>query len=124
MPNRKPRIAITLPDDLHRSICQIASSSGEPASRVCADILVEAAPVLHRIAATLRQVAEANAAARTELKARLAPLAAEAETAAAAALSLLDRLSEATAPAAPAGARSAPQGARRGSADAPPTPTC
>ena len=53
MPTTNPRLAITLTPRSRAAIGRIAAHTREPASRVIAGILEEAAPTLEQIAATM-----------------------------------------------------------------------
>lgn len=59
MPTLKPRIAITLPDELYSTLDQIANLTGCAKSSLISEVLIEAAPIFDEmLAATLRIKAE------------------------------------------------------------------
>ena len=44
MPSRKPRLALTVPEELQEALNQLAKAVGKPASTVAVDLLVECIP--------------------------------------------------------------------------------
>ena len=92
MPARSPRLSITLPQDVRAILDRLATLNGVPAARIVSECMVEAAPVLHRIADAIERVRKVNAEKADLIRATLANAENEAKTAAATALALLDRL--------------------------------
>lgn len=123
---RAPRLSITLPPDVRATVERLAVLNRAPAARVIAEVICEAAPVLHKIADAIERVQQVNAEKSEAIRATLAHAQAEAEKTAATALALLDRIA-----APPVDARSAPpeggkpgQGASSARRRRQPPPSC
>lgn len=91
-PARAPRLSITLPHDVRAIVDRLATLNRAPAARVIAEVICEAAPVLHKIADAIERVKQVNATKSAAIRATLADAQAEAEKTAATALALLDRI--------------------------------
>lgn len=60
MPTTKPRIQITLPDELHASIATIARLNNVPVSRFITDILISQQDVIDQVANLMLEAMEAS----------------------------------------------------------------
>lgn len=89
---RAPRLSITLPQDVRAIVHRLASLNGTPEARIIAEVISEAAPVLHKVADAIERVQQVNAEKSAAIRASLAYAQAEAEKTAATALALLDRI--------------------------------
>lgn len=89
---RAPRLSITLPQDVRAIVDRLAALNRAPAARVIAEVVCEAAPVLHKIADAIERVQQVNAEKSAAIRETLAHAQAEAEKTAATALALLDRI--------------------------------
>jgi predicted DNA-binding protein len=63
MTTQKPRISLTLPDDLKPVLDALAEAQGKPVSTVVVELLVEMQPQLVGITKFMRAVKSGNAAA-------------------------------------------------------------
>lgn len=90
---RSPRIAVTVPPDVHRVLLELSELTGEPTSRFVADLVRESAPYLAKIAGHIRSLKDAEAQKRGYVEQILAQAETEARTAADTTMGLLDRLS-------------------------------
>ena len=97
---RNPRLQVTLPPQLHAIIATIARTQRTSSSRVVADVLVEAAPVLSRIGAALATLERVQAERKDQIQAVLSDAQQQAESTAATALALLERIAAGADPAA------------------------
>lgn len=69
MPSQKPRLALTLPDELKAAIDALADATQKPASKVVTELLQEMLPQLHGMAKFSRAVRAGNiTAAKTALR--------------------------------------------------------
>lgn len=60
MPTRKPRMSITLPDDVARALYDLADATEKPAATVVADLLQEMRPQLEGLAKVARAAKSGN----------------------------------------------------------------
>ena len=63
MPSTRPRMALTLPDDVHAAVHELADALGKPASKVVTELLQEMVPQLQGLAKIHRASKAGNAAA-------------------------------------------------------------
>ena len=63
MPSKRPRMALTLPDDLKTILDDLADAVGKPASKVVTELLQEMAPQLQGLAKIARATKAGNKAA-------------------------------------------------------------
>lgn len=104
---REPRIAVTLPTEAREAITVIARSQHTSRSKVAAEVILAALPVLTRVAATLQNLAQIEATKKDSIRRTVDAALADAEQHALAAQSLLEKI-DAAAEEARADARSAP----------------
>lgn len=55
MPSKKPRMILTLPEDTHAALFELAEAMGKPAATIATEILVDASPNLRELARIARQ---------------------------------------------------------------------
>ena len=58
MPSRKPRVALTLPDDLNAILDQVADYQGTPKTKLITEILLECRPVLEQMLSAYKLIEE------------------------------------------------------------------
>ena len=58
MPSRKPRVALTLPDDLDALLDQVADYQGTPKTKLITEILLECKPVLQQMLSAYKLIQE------------------------------------------------------------------
>ena len=58
MPSRKPRVALTLPDDLNAILDQVSDYQGTPKTKLITDILLECKPVLQQMLSAYKLIQE------------------------------------------------------------------
>lgn len=63
MPSQKPRMALTLPEDVSRAVHDLADAIGKPASKVVTELLQEMVPQLQGLAKIARAGKAGNKAA-------------------------------------------------------------
>lgn len=63
MPSRKPRLPLTIPEDLHAVLRQLSEATGKPVATVVVDLLVEMQPQLEGLAKVLKHAKAGNKAA-------------------------------------------------------------
>jgi hypothetical protein len=63
MPSQRPRMALTLPADVHAAIHDLADALGKPASKVVTELLQEMVPQLEGLAKISRAGRAGNKAA-------------------------------------------------------------
>jgi len=69
MPTKKPRMALTLPDDVNEAIHELAAALGTPATKVVTELLQEMVPQLQGMAKVSRALkAGKHAAAKTAMR--------------------------------------------------------
>lgn len=69
MPSKQPRLALTLPDDLHAVLFDLAHETGKPASKVVTELLQEMLPQLQGLLKFTRAAKRGNqSAAKTALR--------------------------------------------------------
>lgn len=56
MPSQKPRLNLTLPDDLYATIQKLADLQGVPKTRIITDLLIQHQPILEAVIAALEQI--------------------------------------------------------------------
>lgn len=56
MPSQKPRIALTVPDDINQTLDRLYKLTGTPKTRLIIEMLEEYMPVLDQIADALEQI--------------------------------------------------------------------
>jgi len=56
MPTRKPRIALTVPDDLNDLLDRVSDLTGTPKTKLIVEILEESAPVFEQMLLALEQI--------------------------------------------------------------------
>lgn len=56
MPSQKPRIALTVPDDINQTLDRLYKLTGTPKTRLIIEMLEEYKPVLDQIADALEQI--------------------------------------------------------------------
>lgn len=54
MPTKKPRMALTLPDDVHAALFSLADAMEKPAASVVSELLQEMVPQLEGLAKVIR----------------------------------------------------------------------
>lgn len=109
---RSPRLNISLPPEVVRIVATIAGAQGVSQSSVVRDVLVEASPVLGRIAGYLENYRKLEKEKRDFVRQALAEAEHEAEKLSATAMALLDRI----------GAEQDPRRGAGGDAQRPPAP--
>ena len=81
MPSNRPRMALTLPDDVYEAVFGLADALGKPASKVVTELLQEMAPQLVDLAKIARASKAGNkAAAKQALRHMMGDAMAEAMT--------------------------------------------
>ena len=60
MPSRKPRIALTVPDDLHDILDTLSDLTGTPKTKLILEILEESKPVFIQMITALEQSKKAK----------------------------------------------------------------
>ena len=60
MPSRKPRIALTVPDDLHDILDTLSDLTGTPKTKLILEILEESKPVFIQMITALEQIKESK----------------------------------------------------------------
>ena len=68
MPSRKPRIALTVPDDLHDILDTLSDLTGTPKTKLILEILEESKPVFIQMITALEQIKESKENAPQALK--------------------------------------------------------
>lgn len=68
MPSRKPRIALTVPDDLHDMLDRLSDLTGTPKTKLILEILEESKPVFQQMITALEQIKESKENAPQALK--------------------------------------------------------
>ena len=63
MPTKLPRMALTLPEDVHAAVYDLADAMGKPASKVVTELLQEMVPQLQGLAKIARAGRSGNKAA-------------------------------------------------------------
>lgn len=63
MPSKRPRMALTLPDEVHAAVHELADAMGKPASQVVTSLLQEMVPQLQGLAKIHRASKAGNAQA-------------------------------------------------------------
>ena len=58
MPSRKPRVALTLPDDLNALLDQVADYQGTPKTKLITEILLECKPILEQMLSAYKLIEE------------------------------------------------------------------
>lgn len=58
MPSRKPRVALTLPDDLNALLDQVADYQGAPKTKLITEILLECQPILEQMLSAYKLIQE------------------------------------------------------------------
>ena len=58
MPSRKPRVALTLPDDLNAILDQVADYQGTPKTKLITDILLECKPIFEQMLSAYKLIEE------------------------------------------------------------------
>ena len=58
MPSRKPRVALTLPDDLNVLLDQVADYQGTPKTKLITEILLECKPILEQMLSAYKLIEE------------------------------------------------------------------
>ena len=58
MPSRKPRVALTLPDDLNALLDQVADYQGTPKTKLITDILLECKPIFEHMLSAYKLIEE------------------------------------------------------------------
>lgn len=89
---RSPRINVSLPPEVMRIVRTIAKAQGVSQSNVIRDVLVEATPILAKIAAALANLQRMKVEQRTALSSALSQAQDEAERLAATSMALLERV--------------------------------
>lgn len=68
MPSRKPRIALTVPDDLHDILDHLSDLTGTPKTKLILEILEQSKPVFQHMISALEQIKESKENAPQALK--------------------------------------------------------
>ena len=58
MPSRKPRVALTLPDDLNAILDQVSDYQGTPKTKLITDILLECKPIFEQMLSAYKLIEE------------------------------------------------------------------
>ena len=58
MPSRKPRVALTLPDDLNALLDQVADYQGTPKTKLITEILLECQPIFEQMLTAYKLIEE------------------------------------------------------------------
>jgi hypothetical protein len=56
MPSRKPRIALTIPDDLNILLDKVSDLSGTPKTKLIVEMLEQYSPVLEQVLSAMQQI--------------------------------------------------------------------
>lgn len=56
MPSRKPRIALTIPDDLNDLLDRLSDFSGTPKSKLIVEMLEQYSPIFEQVLSSLEQI--------------------------------------------------------------------
>lgn len=68
MPTQKPRIALTVPDDINETLDRLSDLTGTPKSKLIIEMLQEYVPILERAIDALEQIQADKAKAPTIAK--------------------------------------------------------
>lgn len=60
MPSRKPRIALTVPDELNSLLDRVADLTGIPKTKLIIEILEESTPVFEQMLSALEQIKQSK----------------------------------------------------------------
>lgn len=58
MPSQKPRVALTLPDDLNAILDQVSDYQGTPKTKLITDILLECKPIFEQMLSAYKLIEE------------------------------------------------------------------
>lgn len=58
MPSQKPRVALTLPDDLNAILGQVSDYQGTPKTKLITDILLECKPIFEQMLSAYKFIEE------------------------------------------------------------------
>ena len=58
MPSQRPRVALTLPDDLNVLLDQVADYQGTPKTKLITDILLECKPIFEQMLSAYKLIEE------------------------------------------------------------------
>lgn len=56
MPSRKPRVALTIPDDLNDLLDNVSHLSGTPKTKLIVEMLEQYSPVLEQVLSAMQQI--------------------------------------------------------------------
>ena len=56
MPSRKPRIALTVPDDINTTLDRLYELTGTPKSKLIVEMLEQYVPILDEVVSTLEKI--------------------------------------------------------------------
>lgn len=56
MPSRKPRVALTIPDDLNDLLDNVSDLSGTPKTKLIVEMLEQYSPVLEQVLSAMQQI--------------------------------------------------------------------
>ncbi|ENW32484.1 hypothetical protein, partial [Acinetobacter lwoffii] len=56
MPSRKPRVALTVPDDINSTLDRLSDLTGTPKTKLIIDMLEEYTPILERAITALESI--------------------------------------------------------------------
>ena len=72
MPSQKPRIALTVPDDINSTLDRLSDLTGTPKTKLILEMLEEYMPILDRTISALEQIQadKANAPAIAKIRSR------------------------------------------------------
>ena len=56
MPSRKPRVALTIPDDLNDLLDSVSALSGTPKTKLIIEMLEQYSPVLEQVLSAMQQI--------------------------------------------------------------------
>lgn len=56
MPSRKPRVALTIPDDLNDLLDKVSDLSGTPKTKLIVEMLEQYSPVLEQVLSAMQQI--------------------------------------------------------------------
>lgn len=56
MPSRKPRIALTVPDDINATLDRLYELTGTPKSKLIVEMLEQYVPILDEVVSTLEKI--------------------------------------------------------------------
>lgn len=94
MPTTKPRLQVTLTPRSRDAIARVAAVQGRPASKIVAEVLDEATPVLEQLANTMEALKDAAASIKGSVVRRLSTAERRAYTAAVEGMALLAELEQ------------------------------